>query len=88
MLLVDRTGHFQTTLDIPFIHKKRLILTVVIFILPVRHCAVISDLVMLPFCDNTGCRTVNDRLKAHLAEILYGNTDHLFKTETVADIDH
>ena len=88
MLLIHCAGHFQTPLDIPLIHKKRLILPVVIFILPVRHCAVISDLVVLPFCDDTGSGPVNDWLKSHPAEVLYGNADHFFKSETVADIHH
>ena len=88
MLLVDCPHHFQTPLDIPFVHKERLILTVIVLVLPVRHRAVISDLVVLPLRDNAGSRAVDDRLQPHPAEILYGDADHFLKAEAVTDIHY
>ena len=61
VLLIHCAHDLQPALDIALIHKEGLILTVVILVLPVCHRAVITDLMVLPLCDHTGCRPVDDR---------------------------
>ena len=88
VLFIDRPEHFQPALDITFIHKERLVLPVVVFILPVRDRAGVSDLMVLPLRDHARCRPVDHRPESHFTEILRSKPYNLFKSKCVADIYH
>ena len=88
VLFIHSAHNFQPALDVTLIHKKSLVLTVIILVLPVSDRAVIADLMVLPLRDHTGCRPVNDRFQAHLPKIIYGSPDHFLKAQIVPDIDY
>ena len=78
---------FQPVVHIPFIIKKRLVIFVVVFKLPVGDPAVIAVLSQLPPLQNALRRAVDHSFQPDPSEIFHRETHHALKAQKIPDVD-
>ena len=78
--------HAKLALGKFLIQIYRIVCTVIVLKLLVRHCPAVADAHRLALVQRAHCRAVNDRLQPHLCKISDRFADHSLKSELITDI--